>query len=277
MSWVAISDDTSVRVFWYGYDGQPKSQLLRADTRVAVLCGIPFISFGELCLVTGYETGESATIVRLGNAEIAPVSYFLSCNVHVSKLPDGDEIVSCATYDDYCEITDVYRISANDRQYARILRLPPAYMGAYYCTPFVYSADMQKVIAAQSDQKYDIDLIAPIIPTTIAIGGDVFILRHICDTRDNRALLQAVMRSVSEDGNIGRHTYLLEYNLRTNDSIMITEIDDDVHKRNVVYVAQNIVVVTMVRRRNEIYRLQRLVINLADMTKYLVSDDIVRD
>lgn len=277
MSSVQIIDDRDAYVFWWGHDGQPKARHLRTDRHVVGMWGIPFISFGELCLVVGHETDESATIARIGDG-IAPVDCFLSSNVHVSRLPDGDEIVSCVTYDNYYETTVVYRISAKDRTYKHVQSSPQMFVDSNYLMPFVYSVDMQKVIAAQPDLKYGSDLIAPIIPSTIAIGGDMFTLRRIYDTRDNRALLQAVMQSVHEDGSVGYSAdiHLLEYNLRTHESAVIAEIDD--LPNNAAYVAQNIVVVTMVRTSGPgRYRLYRSMINLADMTRYLVSDDIVCD
>jgi hypothetical protein len=288
MSWVAWRKGIPgaiLNVVWVNDNGQLENSPLRES-----LGGVqyhfratPFISFGELCLIVESHVDASSptiTILRLGRGCNNPINMRISVGYvtpHVSRLPDGDEIVVYA-YNCY-RLNGIpvfriafFRIYSKDKTYARIATIHDNEWVGYAAEyPIAYLPTMGKIIKTQRPGGliYD-DIIVPVVPTFVNGGGDINArVTRIFDTSGDHVLVLVRPEDGDHTSAIG---FVADYNLSSSSLTILDMVI--VSAYNARYAAENIVMSISATVDHQMARITRKVYNLTDGSNYVLTDEM---
>ena len=277
---VSIAEGDNLRVIWANDAGRLESRLLRGCkySTHAEYIGIPFISLGEVCLlITSTEGDGMADVFRPGGADnMANIYFHPSDPPHVSRLPDGDEIVShmYSRFSDTRYITmAIFRIRGSDKTCAPIASIIDDgdwAISGYDRLLYAYLPSKGRVITRPSthtDLNRYSDVISTIAPYIITCGNVTASVQRIFDTVGDRMLISAHVYS-------GCHEYPLPYYIAdySFSSKTLTILDvDNLRRRNACYAAENIVMTMMLTGANTVVR---KMINLSDRSEYILTDPV---
>ena len=277
---VSARDGNNLRFIWVNDAGCLESRYLRGvGYTIAKYIGIPFISLGEVCLLITSTRGHgTAYVFRIGGEDNMADIYFTDEGdpPHVSRLPDGDEIVSYiySRFGNFRYTTmAIFRICDHDKTCVPISSINDDYdweRSCYNRVLYAYLPSEGRVITkpiALIDFSGYSDVISTIVPDIITCGNVNAHVEKIYDTFGDRMLIRARTNSECHE----YAYYIAEYSFSSN-TLTILDVDELRGRHyKAAYVAENIVsMITLINARNVV----RKMINMIDQSEYIFTDSV---
>lgn len=289
MSWVTWPGESmgNTHVAWTDDAGRLEKRLLRGKWSQQYVCAAtPFISFGELCLIVTYACGDNPAIIRLSGRIDSFIPMYLTgdgMKPHVSRLPDGDEIVvhtnthiqPCSRVATFQVV--LFRICSKDKTYTCITRFhTDAWSGYGVDYPIAYLPNMGKLVTLQqASDKFAMfsDIIVAIVPTFVNGGGDIQArVERIYDTNGDHVLIRI---RPEDDGHKSEIGFIADYNLSSSSLTILDTIIGPGSRYNARYAAENIAVsICIATICPEKLGIIRKAYNLIDGSSYMLTDEI---